>query len=62
MVQQLALPIDVVAGETRRAEDGLALSSRNGYLGASQRLEAVALSRQLSAVRIELRRGYCGVG
>ncbi|MDP3758890.1 MAG: pantoate--beta-alanine ligase [Ramlibacter sp.] len=57
MVQQLALPIDVVAGETMRGEDGLALSSRNGYLDASQRLEAVALSRELSGVRIELRRG-----
>lgn len=41
------------------AEDGLALSSRNGYLDASQRLEAGALSRQLSAVRIEMRRGRC---
>lgn len=40
-----------------RGEDGLALSSRNGYLDASQRLEAVALSRELSGVRIELRRG-----
>jgi pantoate--beta-alanine ligase len=57
MVQQLALPIDVVAGATMRAEDGLALSSRNGYLDALQRVEAVALSRQLSAVRIEVRGG-----
>lgn len=57
MVQQLALSIDVVAGEIMRAEDGLALSSRNGYLDASQRREAVALSRELSAVRIELRSG-----
>ena len=41
MVRQLALPIEIVAGETMRAEDGLALSSRNGYLDASQRAEAV---------------------
>ncbi len=34
MVRELALPIQIVAGETRRADDGLALSSRNGYLSA----------------------------
>jgi pantoate--beta-alanine ligase len=32
MVRELAMPIEVVPGETVRAEDGLALSSRNGYL------------------------------
>lgn len=47
MVQQFALPIDVVAGETQRAADGLALSSRNGYLSAQERREAVALSQAL---------------
>jgi pantoate--beta-alanine ligase len=57
MVQQLALPIEIVAGETTRAEDGLALSSRNGYLDAAQRDEAVALSRELGRVAAELRRG-----
>ncbi|HOB96902.1 MAG TPA: pantoate--beta-alanine ligase [Aquabacterium sp.] len=50
MVQQFALPIDIVAGATRRADDGLALSSRNGYLDATQRQEAVALSRALAAL------------
>jgi pantoate--beta-alanine ligase len=47
MVQQFALPIDIVANPTERAPDGLALSSRNGYLSASERAEAVALSRAL---------------
>jgi len=47
MVQQFALPIDVVAAETERATDGLALSSRNGYLSAQERQEAVALSQAL---------------
>ena len=47
MVQQFALPIEVVAGETCRAADGLALSSRNGYLGLEERQEAVALSQAL---------------
>ena len=50
MVQQFALPIEVVAGETCRAADGLALSSRNGYLGLEERQEAVALSQALQRV------------
>jgi pantoate--beta-alanine ligase len=57
MVRQLALPIDIVAGETTRAEDGLALSSRNSYLDGSQRAEAVALSRELKRVGDEVRQG-----
>ncbi|OYD48295.1 pantoate--beta-alanine ligase [Acidovorax kalamii] len=47
MVRQFALPIEIVAGETCRAADGLALSSRNGYLGLEERQEAVALSQAL---------------
>ncbi|MBP6599948.1 MAG: pantoate--beta-alanine ligase [Giesbergeria sp.] len=47
MAQQFALPIDIVAGATQRAEDGLALSSRNGYLSAAERAEAVQLSLAL---------------
>jgi pantoate--beta-alanine ligase len=47
MVRQFALPVEIVAGETTRADDGLALSSRNGYLSPAQRAEAVQLSRTL---------------
>ena len=47
MVQQFALPITIVGGETQRAPDGLALSSRNGYLNESERAEAVQLSLAL---------------
>ncbi len=47
MVQQFALPIDIMGGETQRADDGLALSSRNGYLSADERAEAVQLSLAL---------------
>jgi pantoate--beta-alanine ligase len=48
MVQQFALPIDVVAVPTARAGDGLALSSRNRYLSPEQREQATALSRALT--------------
>jgi len=47
MVQQFALPIEILAGETQRADDGLALSSRNSYLTPEQRQEAVHLSQAL---------------
>jgi pantoate--beta-alanine ligase len=51
MASQFALPVDIVPAETIRAEDGLALSSRNGYLSPEERAEAPALQRQLAAMR-----------
>ncbi len=48
MTRQMALPIEIVGGETVRAEDGLALSSRNAYLSANERAEAPRLQRLLS--------------
>jgi pantoate--beta-alanine ligase len=51
MASQFALPVEIVPAETIRAEDGLALSSRNIYLSESERTEAPALQRQLSAMR-----------
>ncbi len=50
MVQQFALPIEILAGETQRADNGLALSSRNGYLTDEQRQEAAQLSQALKAL------------
>lgn len=50
MVLQFALPIEVVGAETCRAEDGLALSSRNGYLSDLERTEAVQLALALRAL------------
>lgn len=47
MVGQLAAPIAIVPGETSRADDGLALSSRNNYLSAAERMEAPRLYRIL---------------
>lgn len=57
MVAQLGLPIEIVTGPTLRAADGLALSSRNGYLSASERAEAVQLSRTLKSMIAMLRAG-----
>lgn len=50
MVDQLAMPIRVLAGETERNADGLALSSRNGYLSEQQKRDALLLSRTLKAM------------
>lgn len=57
MVQQLALPIEMLAAETTRAEDGLALSSRNSYLNPAERAQASELSRALREIQASLRSG-----
>ena len=50
MVRQFALPIEIAGVDTCRAADGLALSSRNGYLSETERAEAVQLSLALQAL------------
>ena len=57
MGRQLALPIRILGGETVRAEDGLALSSRNGYLTPAERAEAPRLARELNRLRDAIRAG-----
>ncbi|QFZ87326.1 pantoate--beta-alanine ligase [Variovorax paradoxus] len=57
MVRQFAMPIEIVGGETFRADDGLALSSRNGYLSATERAEAVQLSKALRDIAEAVRAG-----
>ena len=51
MARQFALPVDIVPAETIRAEDGLALSSRNSYLSTDERREAPELQKLLQQVR-----------
>ena len=55
MVQQMALPIQIVGVDTLRADDGLALSSRNGYLSADERTRAVELSGALKKMLANVR-------
>lgn len=57
MVEDLDLPIDIIAGATRREADGLAMSSRNQYLGPRQREKSRYLSECLSACRRQLENG-----
>ena len=57
MVVQLNLPVAIVGGETVRAADGLALSSRNQYLSAGERSEAVFLYRTLQGMKQAILQG-----
>lgn len=57
MVRQFNLPIEIAAGEIVREPDGLAMSSRNGYLTPAERAEAPRLNRVLGEVRARLLQG-----
>ncbi len=57
MARQLALPIEIILAETVRAQDGLALSSRNAYLSPQERREAPRLYQVLCQARDELAAG-----
>jgi pantoate--beta-alanine ligase len=61
MSKQFALPTEIIAAETFRAEDGLALSSRNGYLSEAERAEAPALYQTLTWVAEEMRGGHLDI-
>jgi len=62
MCRQFQLPVEVIAQETVRADDGLALSSRNGYLAPGERAEAPRLYRALQAVRDRILAGERDLG
>jgi pantoate--beta-alanine ligase len=57
MVAQLNLPVRIVGGETVRAADGLALSSRNQYLSEAERSEAIFLYQALQGMRLAILQG-----
>ncbi|MCU7651009.1 pantoate--beta-alanine ligase [Pseudomonas piscis] len=57
LVHDLNMPIQIIGEPTVRAEDGLALSSRNGYLSAEQRAIAPVLYRSLSQIAEAIRNG-----
>ena len=61
MVRQFALSTQIIAAETYRAEDGLALSSRNVYLTEEERKEAPFLFQTLNYVANELHNGYLDI-
>lgn len=51
LVGELCIPVSIIGVPTIRAEDGLALSSRNGYLNATERSQAPLLHQTLSNLR-----------
>jgi pantoate--beta-alanine ligase len=57
LVRDLAFPLDIVAGQTLREADGLAMSSRNQYLSADERPVAAELQRTLQAMRAAIAAG-----
>jgi pantoate--beta-alanine ligase len=61
MSRDLLLPVTIAGHRTVRDHDGLALSSRNAYLSAQERAQAVALPQALEAARAAILSGT-GVG
>ncbi|QLQ17455.1 MAG: pantoate--beta-alanine ligase [Micropruina sp.] len=57
MVADLNVPVEIVGDETVRAPDGLALSSRNGYLSVDERTEAPRLAATLRGIAAAIRAG-----
>lgn len=57
MVEQLNLPVRIIGGETVRAADGLALSSRNQYLSKTEQAEASFLNQTLQAMKSAILQG-----
>jgi len=57
MVKDLSLPVDIIAGETKREANGLAMSSRNNYLSAEERAHAQTLRETLLHYRDQIEHG-----
>jgi len=58
MVRDLQLPVKVMAGATLRADDGLALSSRNQYLSVEERARAILIHDTLTKMRELFKQGH----
>ena len=61
MSRQFAMPTEIIGAETYRADDGLALSSRNVYLSEAERAEAPQLFKSLGFVADEMRAGHLDI-
>ncbi|MBC7697783.1 MAG: pantoate--beta-alanine ligase, partial [Bacteroidia bacterium] len=57
LVKQFNLPITIIASETIREDSGLAMSSRNGYLTETQKIEAVKLQQTLKSIATKIQQG-----
>ncbi|MGD2108755.1 MAG: pantoate--beta-alanine ligase [Phycisphaerae bacterium] len=57
MARDLDMPVEIVPCPTVRESDGLAMSSRNAYLSADQRIQAASLSRALFNAREQIASG-----
>ncbi len=57
LVQQFNLPITIVAGDTVREHNGLAMSSRNSFLSADQKNTAAQLQQELNAIKLQIQHG-----
>lgn len=57
MVEDLSLPIDIIGIDTIREPSGLAMSSRNGYLTAQEKINAAALKQALDDMAANVRQG-----
>ena len=57
LVKQFNLPITIIAGDTVRESNGLAMSSRNGFLTADQKNTAAQLHQELNAIKLQIQHG-----
>lgn len=57
LVQQFNLPITIIAGDTVREPNGLAMSSRNSFLSADQKNTAAQLQQELNSIKLQIQHG-----